>query len=77
LTCFTGTKVQILTPEERQIQDLKAKCEAIEKREAERRQLDEKKHGEEVAFLKRTNQHLKQQLESILAPAAAAPAAKK
>jgi hypothetical protein len=77
LTCFTGTKVQILTPEERQIQDLKAKCEAIEKREAERRQLDEKKHGEEVAFLKRTNQQLKQQLESILAPAAAAPAAKK
>jgi hypothetical protein len=40
-------------------------------------QLDEKKHGEEVAFLKRTNQQLKQQLESILAPASAAPAAKK
>lgn len=62
---------------ERQIQDLKAKCEAIEKREGERRQLDEKKHGEEVAFLKRTNQQLKLQLESILAPAAAAAPAKK
>mmetsp|Transcript_1234 Transcript_1234/g.3272 ORF Transcript_1234/g.3272 Transcript_1234/m.3272 type:complete len:107 (+) Transcript_1234:367-687(+) len=62
--------------QERVIQDLKAKCEAIEKREGERRQLDEKKHAEEVAFLKRTNQQLKQQLESVLAPAAAAPAKK-
>jgi len=57
---------------ERQIQDLKAKCEAIEKRESERRQLEEKKHAEEVQFLKRTNAQLKQQLESILAPTAAA-----
>jgi hypothetical protein len=39
----------------------------------QRRQLDEKKHAEEVAFLKRNTQQLKQQLESILAPAAAAP----
>ena len=61
---------------ERQIQDLKAKCEAIEKRESERRLLDEKKHGEEVAFLKKSTQQLKQQLESLLAPAAAAPAKK-
>mmetsp|Transcript_3414 Transcript_3414/g.8624 ORF Transcript_3414/g.8624 Transcript_3414/m.8624 type:complete len:248 (-) Transcript_3414:58-801(-) len=55
---------------ERQIQDLKAKCEAIEKRESERRALEEKKHAEEVQFLKRTNQQQKQQLESILAPQA-------
>jgi dynein light intermediate chain len=61
---------------ERQIQDLRAKCEAIEKRESERRQLEEKKHAEEVQFLKRTNAQLKQQLESILAPASAAPAKK-
>lgn len=61
---------------ERQIQDLKAKCEAIEKRESERRQLDEKKHAEEVQFLKRTNAQLKTQLENILAPSAAAPAKK-
>lgn len=53
---------------ERQIQDLKAKCEAIEKRESERRALEEKKHAEEVAFLKKSNQQLKQQLESVLAP---------
>lgn len=37
----------------------KAKCEAIEKRELERRQVEEKKHTEEVQFLKRTNQQLK------------------
>mmetsp|Transcript_25990 Transcript_25990/g.61626 ORF Transcript_25990/g.61626 Transcript_25990/m.61626 type:complete len:243 (+) Transcript_25990:143-871(+) len=62
---------------ERQIQDLKAKCEAIEKRESERRQLDEKKHAEEVQFLKRTNAQLKQQLESILAPSSNTAAAPK
>lgn len=32
------------------LQDYKAKCEAIEKRESERRQLDEKKHAEEVGY---------------------------
>jgi dynein light intermediate chain len=60
---------------ERQVQDQKARCEAIEKREAERRTLEEKKHNEEVAFLKSSHQQLKQQLESVLAPSA--PAAKK
>merc|ERR1719155_429363 len=53
---------------ERQIQDLKSKCEAIEKRESERRALEEKKHGEEVQFLKRTNTQLKKELETYLAP---------
>lgn len=37
----------------------KAKCEATEKRENERRQVEEKKHNEEIQFLKRTNQQLK------------------
>lgn len=37
----------------------KAKCEATEKRETERRQVEEKKHNEEIQFLKRTNQQLK------------------
>lgn len=37
----------------------KAKCEATEKRESERRQVEEKKHSEEIQFLKRTNQQLK------------------
>eukprot|EP01135_Chromosphaera_perkinsii_P000748 Nk52_evm36s151 gene=Nk52_evmTU36s151 len=53
---------------ERQVVELKAKCESIEKREAERRALEEKKHAEEISFLKRTNQQLKTQLEGILSP---------
>lgn len=51
------------------VASLKAKCDDIERREAERRQVDERKHAEEMQFLKRTNQQLKTQLESILAPA--------
>ncbi|XP_015770097.1 PREDICTED: 33 kDa inner dynein arm light chain, axonemal-like [Acropora digitifera] len=53
---------------ERQVNELKAKCDAIEKREAERRAVEEKKHAEEIQFLKRTNQQLKTQLEGIIAP---------
>lgn len=37
----------------------KAKCETVEKIEAEKRQLEEKRHDDEVQFLKRTNQQLK------------------
>ena len=44
---------------EKLVNDLKAKCDAIEKRETERRALEEKKHAEEIQFLKRTNQQLK------------------
>lgn len=44
---------------ERQVNEQKAKCEATEKRENERRQVEEKKHNEEIQFLKRTNQQLK------------------
>ncbi|KAJ1176650.1 hypothetical protein NDU88_001921 [Pleurodeles waltl] len=53
---------------ERQVNEQKAKCEAVERREAERRQVEEKKHAEEIQFLKRTNQQLKAQLEGIIAP---------
>ncbi|XP_058246770.1 axonemal dynein light intermediate polypeptide 1 isoform X2 [Hemibagrus wyckioides] len=53
---------------ERQVNELKAKCEAIERRENERRQVEEKKHTEEIQFLKRTNQQLKTQLDAIIAP---------
>lgn len=53
---------------ERNANELKAKCEAIEKREMERRQVEEKKHSEEIQFLKRTNQQLQTQLEGIIAP---------
>ncbi|XP_063211728.1 axonemal dynein light intermediate polypeptide 1 isoform X1 [Chroicocephalus ridibundus] len=53
---------------EKQVSEEKARCEAIEKRETERRRIEEKKHTEEVQFLKQTNQQLKAQLESIIAP---------
>lgn len=39
--------------------ELKAKCESIEKREGERRAMEERKHGEEIGFLKKTNVQLK------------------
>ncbi len=53
---------------EGQVCELKAKCETIEKRESERRAIDERKHAEEIAFMKKTNLQLKSQLEGILAP---------
>lgn len=53
---------------ERNVNELKAKCEQIEKRAAEQRQVEEKKHAEEIQFLKKTNQQLKTQLEGIIAP---------
>ncbi|KAK2909975.1 axonemal dynein light intermediate polypeptide 1 [Channa argus] len=52
----------------KQLSEQKAKCDAIEKRENERRQVEEKKHTEEIQFLKRTNQQLKTQLEGIITP---------
>lgn len=43
----------------KQLEEQRAKCEAIEKRENEKQQLEEKKHNEEIQFLKSTNQQLK------------------
>ncbi|KAL7748867.1 hypothetical protein RI367_005780 [Sorochytrium milnesiophthora] len=53
---------------EQQVLELKAKCETIEKRESEKRAMEERKHAEEIAFMKKTNLQLKTQLEGILAP---------
>jgi len=53
---------------ERQVNELKAKCEQVEKRAIEQRQVEEKKHSEEIQFLKKTNQQLKTQLEGIITP---------
>ena len=50
---------------ERQVNDLKNKCEQIEKRAGEQRAVEEKKHTEEIQFLKRTNQQLKVGHEAI------------
>merc|ERR1712087_142946 len=66
------TKIKELEEEkkdlERQVNELKARCEQIEKRAAEQRAVEEKKHAEEIQFLKRTNTQLKTQLEGIIAP---------
>lgn len=53
---------------ERRVAEWKAKCESVERRENERRVNEEKKHGEEVAYLNRANKQLKQQLDKFLAP---------
>lgn len=43
----------------KQLNEVKARCDDIEKREAEKRQAEEKKFTEEINSLKRTNQQLK------------------
>ena len=48
-----------VTPSVPQVMELKSKCDAIEKRESEKRQVEEKKHQEEMQALKKTNQQLK------------------
>jgi hypothetical protein len=50
------------------VQTLKAKCDEIEKRGAEQREVEKRKHEEAFQFQKRTNEQLKNQLESMLAP---------
>ncbi|KAK9817993.1 hypothetical protein WJX72_005455 [[Myrmecia] bisecta] len=66
-------RVQTLEAEakdlERQVSEWKGRCEAVEKREAERREAEAKKHKEEVAYLENHAKQLKQQLETFLAPA--------
>ena len=53
---------------ERQVVELHAKCEAIERREADRRAADEKKHQEEVAFFRKTHQTLTSNLQAVINP---------
>ncbi|XP_022189993.2 33 kDa inner dynein arm light chain, axonemal [Nilaparvata lugens] len=53
---------------EKNVSELRAKAEQIERRAAELRVAEEKKHAEEIMFLKKTNQQLKAQLEGIIAP---------
>lgn len=50
---------------ENQVLELRNKVDVIEKREQERRQLDEKKRQEEIAFLRYQAQNLDQFLKSI------------
>lgn len=51
-----------------QVTSLKAKCEEIEKRGAEKLQSEKQKHDEAFEFMKRQKEQLKNQLESMLAP---------
>ena len=44
---------------EHQVMELRNRCDAIEKTEAEKRQLSEKKYQEELQALRKTNQQLK------------------
>ncbi|XP_067841381.1 33 kDa inner dynein arm light chain, axonemal-like [Heptranchias perlo] len=51
-----------------ELSEIKAKYEAAEKRSAERKELDDKRHSEEALFFKKTNQQLKVKLESCISP---------
>ncbi|GMH59007.1 hypothetical protein TrLO_g810 [Triparma laevis f. longispina] len=51
---------------ERQVGELSNRIEVIQKKEAERRQADEKSHMEEVDKLKALNEQLKASLEGLL-----------
>jgi dynein light intermediate chain len=51
------------------VAEWKLKCEVIEKREAERRDAEAKKHKEEVAYLENYARQLKGQLEAFVTPA--------
>ncbi|GLV41169.1 Dynein axonemal light intermediate chain 1 [Carabus blaptoides fortunei] len=53
---------------EKQVMDLRMKAEQVERRANEVRETEDKKHNEEIQFLKKTNQQLKAQLEGIIAP---------
>lgn len=53
---------------EEMITDMKIKADQAERRNEELRASEEKKHAEEIAFLKKTNTQLKSQLEGIIAP---------
>eukprot|EP00746_Dinoflagellata_sp_MGD_P167596 gnl/MRDRNA2_/MRDRNA2_98354_c0_seq1.p1 gnl/MRDRNA2_/MRDRNA2_98354_c0~~gnl/MRDRNA2_/MRDRNA2_98354_c0_seq1.p1 ORF type:complete len:261 (-),score=64.70 gnl/MRDRNA2_/MRDRNA2_98354_c0_seq1:26-775(-) len=50
---------------EARVVELKNKCEAIERREAERRAIDERKRKEEIDFLKHQGQHLESFLKGL------------
>ena len=53
---------------DRQCQELRIRIEQLERKYAEQRQAEGKRHHEEMQFLKRANLQLKQQLEGIIAP---------
>merc|ERR1712130_50765 len=66
----TGDLIESLNSEilqlENESQDLRAKIEAIQRKEERERETLKRKQAEEVQFLKRNNQQLKHQLEGIV-----------
>lgn len=60
---------------ERGVAELKMKCEAIEARENERRATEERKHADEVSYLKKYTEQLKVQLDSYLSSGKKGPPA--
>ncbi|RLU18692.1 hypothetical protein DMN91_009049 [Ooceraea biroi] len=53
---------------EKTVAELRLKFDQAERRATELREAEEKKHMEEIQFLKKTNLQLKTQLEGIIAP---------
>ncbi|XP_069690381.1 33 kDa inner dynein arm light chain, axonemal [Periplaneta americana] len=53
---------------EKQVVELRSRAEMIERRANEQKLAEDKKHVEEITYLKKTNQQLKSQLEGIIAP---------
>uniref|UniRef100_T1IPG4 3CxxC-type domain-containing protein n=1 Tax=Strigamia maritima TaxID=126957 RepID=T1IPG4_STRMM len=51
---------------ERQVNELMARADQTDKRYQEQRQVDEKRHADEIQFLKKTNIQLKSQLDGII-----------
>uniref|UniRef100_K3WR16 Inner dynein arm light chain, axonemal n=1 Tax=Globisporangium ultimum (strain ATCC 200006 / CBS 805.95 / DAOM BR144) TaxID=431595 RepID=K3WR16_GLOUD len=50
-----------------QIDELHTRCDAVARREEEKKAIDEKKHVEEVEILRKANDQLKANLETLLA----------
>ncbi|XP_020378881.2 33 kDa inner dynein arm light chain, axonemal-like [Rhincodon typus] len=63
-------RIHVLEREKSELQNelskIEAKYEAAEKRAAERKMLDDKRHSEEALVFRKTNQQLKLQLEGII-----------
>ena len=53
---------------EHQVQELTQKCETIERREADRRAADEKKHADEIEMFKKTHVNYTMQLQNLINP---------
>ena len=69
---FFSVQINRLLQEKKELEKenakLKTRLETVEKKEQERRAVDEKKHQEELTYLQHANQQLKAQLVQALGP---------